>query len=237
MATFDLYRYSFSTLRSIICIADKYGAEEVLQAAIARLDPLLTVARLSSTSQEWGWWTGEASTNITLTRIGVEIKPEDAFEVLNLARRINKPEWLPLALFICCTGDRTALRDGLVREDGSVERLTKEDYERCIAAMPRLAEAYRKAMVKTFNYSVRSNNLCILFLGCDNRVQKLLQDFETESLPQLILSPSLFSFGEFDKGEMCTNCSNALRRYGAQCCEAAFHELPSYFSLDIKVDN
>lgn len=88
---------------------------------------------------------------VELRDIGLKVRPQDAFAVVNLAYTLNNRKWLPLALFICCTGGSAALRNGVTREDGSIERLTDEDFERCFDAIPRLTEAAKKIIEETYD--------------------------------------------------------------------------------------
>ncbi|KAI0788367.1 hypothetical protein C8Q74DRAFT_1367098 [Fomes fomentarius] len=102
--------YPFATVASATLIAHKYQADKLLEDTC--LDKAFTYSLLS---RQWStqWKVVEFG------GIGLKVRPQDVFAVVNLAHTLNKKKWLPLALFVCCTGGAAALRNGVAREDGN----------------------------------------------------------------------------------------------------------------------
>ncbi|KAI0750314.1 hypothetical protein C8Q80DRAFT_1167412 [Daedaleopsis nitida] len=139
----------FDTLAAIVRMAHKYQAEEIVTAAACRLDTffakfsahatlLIEICAVESRRKWnidwltlWKWTEHVASVKVELSH---------ATEAVNLARFLGRPAWVPFAIFLCCVGDPLHLRNGVRREDGELERLSDEDYMRCIRAIPVIRE-------------------------------------------------------------------------------------------------
>ncbi|KAM5539617.1 hypothetical protein V8D89_006726 [Ganoderma adspersum] len=67
-------------------------------------------------------------------KLKVDMRPEDAISVVNLAHLTETRSLLPLALYACAYVDNALLFDGWTREDGTVERLADADLRRCLDA-------------------------------------------------------------------------------------------------------
>ena len=73
----------------------------------------------------------------------VTMELDDAIEAVNLYRLLGYPETPNFALYLCCLGGPLFLRDGTTRQDGTLEKLTDEDYIKCFQAIRKLsAEHY-----------------------------------------------------------------------------------------------
>ncbi len=66
---------------------------------------------------------------------------EHAVGVVNMARLVDKPSLLAVAMLACCQLEGPALVAGFVREDGTPEALTQEDLGLCIQAKESLIRA------------------------------------------------------------------------------------------------
>ncbi|KAI1781969.1 hypothetical protein LXA43DRAFT_1105016 [Ganoderma leucocontextum] len=115
---------SFSRLAATIRIAHKYQAERILKAAASRLRRFFTanvIAELHAqivTHKTWqSFWNQ---------------KQQD------IARLLGYDDMLPFALLLCCAADPLLLRNGVQREDGTISKLSDEDYLECIRAIPAL---------------------------------------------------------------------------------------------------
>ncbi|TBU54713.1 hypothetical protein BD310DRAFT_961258 [Dichomitus squalens] len=137
------YRPSFRMLAAICRVGHKYQADAAVEAAAQRIEgffrgwphtlQVLGKRQLNIPGLNWeAFW----SMHQVIQRTSATI--EDAIEAVNLARLLGRPDILPFALFLCCAGDALHLRDGVPGEDGTVERLSSEDYLRCFKAIPQL---------------------------------------------------------------------------------------------------
>ncbi|KAI0750315.1 hypothetical protein C8Q80DRAFT_1270045 [Daedaleopsis nitida] len=201
--------YPFSTLAAILRIAHKYEAVEIVEAAYPRIED----AFVYHVQPRW----------YRYSKAGIDFKPEDAFEFVNLARLVNKP-LPPAALFLCYACGLAKLRDGVARADGYIERLSEEDFERCIHAIPRLSEAYRQCIVKTYDVTrVRTFRDCNRDDRCKKQVQTLLEArrqawANAEGIPNL--AAMIVTEGPEEKS-LCPSCKGWLSDWGNECCDDA----------------
>lgn len=127
--------YPFAELAAIARIAHKYQAETVAADALDRIEQLFlprpTAKHWVKFVHPWDGSLAKAQVRYKLT-----LAPEDAVQAVNLAHLFDKPLMLPLALYMCCLLDPLQLRNGVWRKDGTLERLSDEDFVRCINAIP-----------------------------------------------------------------------------------------------------
>ncbi|EIW58049.1 uncharacterized protein TRAVEDRAFT_103082, partial [Trametes versicolor FP-101664 SS1] len=125
--------YPFAELAAIARIAHKYQAETVAADALDRIERLFlprpTAKHWVNFVHPWDGSLAKAQVRYKLT-----LAPEDAVQAVNLAHLFDKSLMLPLALYMCCLLDPLQLRNGVWRKDGTLERLSDEDFVRCINA-------------------------------------------------------------------------------------------------------
>ena len=177
-------------LAAVCRIGHKYQASDAVEAAAARIQDFFvswprTISMLSSRRDPlpmpvtWElFWEVHHRRHPTL---GVAVS--DAFEAVSLARLLDKPSMLPFAFYLCCVGDPLHLRDGAPREDGSFERLSSEDYLRCIQAVPKILAAcsddVRSALARYKEPSARYS--CAAEGKCTEVFQMMHAEFVEES--------------------------------------------------------
>lgn len=125
--------YPFAELAAIARIAHKYQAETVAADALDRIEQFFLPR-----SKHWVDFVNPWDDCLVKAqaRYKLTLAPEDAVQALNLAHLFDKPLMLPLALYMCCLLDPFQLRNGVRREDGTLERLSDEDFVRCMNAIP-----------------------------------------------------------------------------------------------------
>ncbi|TFK84633.1 hypothetical protein K466DRAFT_496189, partial [Polyporus arcularius HHB13444] len=135
MSTFPL---SYASLAAVGRIGRKYQVESAVHAVTSRLlrffapPPTLWVDAIRSWSDRWQWWKEHNA---------LEIQVDDAIDAVNLIRLLDEPAALPFALYLCSLCDPVQLRDGIVQEDGSIARLSDEDFGRCVRGSLFIAQA------------------------------------------------------------------------------------------------
>ncbi|PIL28387.1 hypothetical protein GSI_09538 [Ganoderma sinense ZZ0214-1] len=139
----------FATVAAVIRVAHKYQAQEVLAAASDRLESFLIPGPghwIDSPALSWEdrWTLGQR-------QCGIAFEAQDAIEAVNLARLVDRPRMLPVALYLCCFVDPVRLRDGVARADGVVEKLSDEDFARCMRALPALAVECHATVSRSLN--------------------------------------------------------------------------------------
>ncbi|KAM5544902.1 hypothetical protein V8D89_001800 [Ganoderma adspersum] len=139
----------FATIASIIRIAHKYQAQEILDAASDRLANFLVPGPghwIDATTLSWKerWELGQKQCSITF-------EPKDAIEAVNLAHLIENPLILPVGFYLCCLMDPIQLRDGVARADGVLEKLSDRDFARCMRTIPVLATRCHGTVLRLLN--------------------------------------------------------------------------------------
>ncbi|KAI0365527.1 hypothetical protein BV20DRAFT_954181, partial [Pilatotrama ljubarskyi] len=153
---------SFAPLANVARLAHKYQADEMARAAIGRIESIFSPSKGHWIDFEHTW---EEYLAQARSQCGVQFTVEDAVEAVNLARLFDRPLMLPLALYICCLEDPIRLRDGIQREDGVLERLSDEDWVRCVTAQPKLLLQCRDSVVQTFLHDSLSTQSTCFGLG------------------------------------------------------------------------
>ncbi|OJT03565.1 hypothetical protein TRAPUB_5741 [Trametes pubescens] len=130
---FARQRYPFAKLAAIARIAHKYQADTVATDALDRIEQffLPRTKHWVNFVHPWDECLAKAQVRYALT-----LAPEDAVQAVNLAHLFDKPLMLPLALYMCCLLGPLKLRNGVQREDGALEKLSDEDFVRCMDAIP-----------------------------------------------------------------------------------------------------
>ncbi|PIL28400.1 hypothetical protein GSI_09551 [Ganoderma sinense ZZ0214-1] len=237
---------SFSWLASLARTAHELGAYHVRFAALTRIRrffefdaPSQLVKHSKSFQANWEWWAREC---------GLTVDVEDAIEALNLSLLLLVPFRSPLALYACCLLPPAQLRSGVTREDGVAERLSDEDFERCMRALPLLHLANHDNLVKTFDVAGDWECLGAHHDQCEGKygmrkireaymahmkmlgpyrpdLRDLLSSLKFKSLPYERLSASKGSV----RTPLCQECMKRLvDRSEGLCCEEA-DNLEKYF--------
>ncbi|KAI0676526.1 hypothetical protein C8Q78DRAFT_953454, partial [Trametes maxima] len=108
--------YNFDQLFALVRLAHKYGIEDVEEQALTHL-------KLYFTCKFDVWET---------QKLRFTVEPAHGIGVVQLARLTNNLDMLPVALYTCARLGGS-ITEGWVREDGTVEHLTSQDLQRCIA--------------------------------------------------------------------------------------------------------
>ncbi|GBE82858.1 hypothetical protein SCP_0412450 [Sparassis crispa] len=110
----------FSMVLSLIRLGHKYEMTTLRDGALERLKTCFP-----ADFEEWCELDEDGSAYVTM-------KPEDAIAAVNLAHLTQTDSVLPSALYGCCSLDTHTLLHGMLRTDGSSEKLSQEDLERCV---------------------------------------------------------------------------------------------------------
>ena len=124
-------------LAAVCRIGHKYEVTEAVDVAVKRIRDFFKAYKVTpvpryqtTTAMTWdAYWEDYQKRQ----RVNMELG--DAIEAVNLHRLLGQPGVLEFALCLCCAGGPLYLRNGTTREDGTVEKLTDEDYIRCIEAI------------------------------------------------------------------------------------------------------
>ncbi|PIL26475.1 hypothetical protein GSI_12233 [Ganoderma sinense ZZ0214-1] len=103
-------RFSFRRVAAIIRLAHKYHVQDVLDQAILALGEYFT--------SDFDTWESD--------RIAVVLKSRHAVAVVNLARLVDRPSLLPIALYECALLGSSVFK-GYRRDENYVDRLDQSD--------------------------------------------------------------------------------------------------------------
>ena len=95
---------------------------------------------------------------------------------------------LPVALYLCCLMDPAQLRHGVARADGTQEKLSDEDFARCIGAHPSLATEYHTSVLRSLDE--RGSLTSSLCPECQKKRGNLLNKYIEDMKRKRISPPS-----------------------------------------------
>ncbi|TFK84641.1 hypothetical protein K466DRAFT_553255 [Polyporus arcularius HHB13444] len=226
-----------SVLASVVRVAHKYQADRVANAAADRIEKAVDYAPWTQDGRDLE---KHAPGKITLLNAGVKITlPQDAVEVVNLARIINRRAWLPHALHLCCSvGDLDILRRGITRDDGQVEALSEDDHARCKRAVPLLEALCCETALRTYDPSNKYLfRRCTAKAGlCEGVMKGLLVAFALKGIQADILNISCEN-ARYDSSYrrhvgFCPQCHGWMLEHVKSLDRMAIRKLPACFALE-----
>ncbi|RDX51165.1 hypothetical protein OH76DRAFT_1481836 [Lentinus brumalis] len=112
----------FAVLAALARLAHKYQLDELLSGACGRLASVF-----SADFDQWRITCGASNALVSL-------ESTDAIEAFHLFSLIGRTDMVPTALYACCQLPFRDIVQGVVRADGTLEKLDSEDLERCLHA-------------------------------------------------------------------------------------------------------
>ncbi|KAH9916567.1 uncharacterized protein BXZ73DRAFT_105762 [Epithele typhae] len=147
--------------------------------------------------------------------------PESAIGIVNLARLTGKESLVPLALLCCCQLGGRILK-GLARPDGTYEKLSTEDFERCLGAMDGLTSHGIRRMHALIG--TRPQDPCLNSrtdndgLKCLGGIYGLLEYFQLASGRGMPILPTPFVLPEMAAAETKRVDWEFLSAWGFKIC-------------------
>lgn len=230
----------FATVASIMRVAHKYevahGGVCIVDAVATRLESFLVPSRghWLDPAKAWedGWDMGQR-------QWGISMDVADALEATHVARLVDKPRMLPLALYLCLLSDVMALRNGVPREDGTPERLSDEDFIRCVTARSVLARECHAVVARAMG-GAPSASCCTRRHCRETLVEMLVAHSRDGALCKLedlfirmdLRTPPPAAFTAYAPG-LCSACRDGVLSRSETECRAILKRLPKYFTLDV----
>ena len=186
--------YSFEEVFAVIRLAHKYNIADVQKQALYAL-------REYTFNDGFEKWMEDR-----VERIVVE--GPCAIGAVNLARLLDEPEMLVIALYKCL-GLGSGILDGWKREDGSVERLSEDDVKRCITANRELSRSSVIAVYKTFR--PEPSDECNQKTRCEASLRQTLTQYLDLCVEHIsdgsdVMTTRQGMFSELDGFGMCEAC-------------------------------
>lgn len=208
-------------------MAHKYQLDGLLEEATRRLKSVFT-----DSFAKWEKNQGE-STSL------VEVDHTDAVEAFNLFRRIDQPEMLPTALYLCCRIRLDYLLQGNTRADRkTLERLDLDDLELCLKAQEELTTRKVKIALNLFRGDAPATSKPDHHPGCymEELHRHDMMDFYTKADSDVL---SLY-FANYTKKllrssdwPICRTCVRTAADYERAERIAAWKRLPAYAGIEV----
>ncbi|RPD82271.1 hypothetical protein L226DRAFT_607426 [Lentinus tigrinus ALCF2SS1-7] len=212
----------FAVLAALARLAHKYQLDELLAGACGRLASVF-----SADFDQWRITCGASNSLVSL-------EPTDAIEAFHLFRLIDRTDMIPTALYACCQLPFQDLLQGVMRADGTLEKLSSEDLERCLSVREFFTTAFAW-MSLTFldvDPDVRCNQPAL----CAESIQKLR--LGPQSGPDICQGTKLLSnyFSTLAKsmkadGFICGECLGMLLRRQYNLLRKIWSDLPALMQL------
>ncbi|KAI0938373.1 hypothetical protein AcV5_000067 [Taiwanofungus camphoratus] len=216
-------RIKFSIVSAVMRLAEKYQIEDLRDDALARMK---------------SWFTDDFSVWSDLTKFdgnaAIQCEPSDAIEAVNLARHTQTDSMLPAALYLCCQLPTRLLLQGVTRADGSVERLSQEDQERCFDARSRLV--LRRLTANDCIYSLdvcdacKDNSACKAELGTMSAVVNE-EDVCREVYDYSVLHSSRPYIEA--RSSLCQECRDFVKSRDLEERRKIWNKLPQYTGVTV----
>ncbi|PIL26521.1 hypothetical protein GSI_12279 [Ganoderma sinense ZZ0214-1] len=214
--------YSFEEVYAVIRLAHKYNIEDVQKQALFAL-------REYTFNDDFKKWR-----EVRNERIPVD--GPCAIGAVNLARLLDIPEMLLIALYKClslCTG----ILDGWKRSDGSIEYLSQDDVKRCIAATSELS---RSSSILAYNiFRPEPCMECKQRSRCEESLRQALAEFLDLYAGDIsdgsgIMVPWEGAFDEFGGCGVCEACWEEVKYREVSGREDVWDRFPKIF--DVKTE-
>ncbi|KAI0739115.1 hypothetical protein C8Q80DRAFT_1275284 [Daedaleopsis nitida] len=209
--------YDFERLFSVTRLAHKYEIEIIEQQAIDCLKVYFT--------HRFSFWEdakqlGIVALNEYLASIGV----------VHLARLTGNLSMLPIALYDCAL-TRGRIARGWHREDGTVERLSDGDLERCIDGFGTLCREWTDMSHQI--HSTTPSQMCLTREACRESLLDLREQAADNQILWEPLSPTL-SIRSPHCEPTCPSCTSDLLKRDSVARHALWRRLPTIFGLEVE---
>ncbi|GBE89172.1 hypothetical protein SCP_1501800 [Sparassis crispa] len=212
---------------ALVGLAQKYQIEDLREDGILRLKTCFT--------DKFDVWEdilnkSQASYSSTLMRF----RPTDAIAAVDLAHRTDTLSMLPIALYLCCTLESSYLIRGVTRADGTVERLSPEDLERCLDARTYLLNRNISMNQQIYgatspSCSDRSRCSIILERASAHRVMNSVG----AKAHHVLRSTDEFAESLVRSFSLCRECLALIKSRDLIARRTVWNELPTFFGLTI----
>ena len=201
-------------------MAHKYKIEDVLRQALYSL-------REYTLNDDFEKWEGEREESIP-------VDGSRAIGAVNLARLLDEPEMLLVALYKC-VGLGTRLFDGWKRSDGSTEHLSHDDVKRCIAASSELSHSSVTLVYSIFR--PESSDRCKHGARCEDALRRMLANaYKTYSKEasngSMVMETWANAFDRFGGHELCRACREEVGNRDVAGRRAIWRRFPEIFDVE-----
>ncbi|RPD55035.1 hypothetical protein L227DRAFT_332951 [Lentinus tigrinus ALCF2SS1-6] len=214
----------FDVLGSLVRMGHKYQIDTILQEALRRLETIFT-----NDFDAWDLHQGRSATLVSL-------HPEHAIEAVNLAQLTGRTAMLPSAFYMCGLLEVDTIMNGVTRADGTAERLSTHDLQRCIMGKMVLIKHDAEIMAKFFQAGAPEDCTCpsqdVRRVLMQSRHAEMTPEFP-DLLDSCPIDPDylLGVIVELELNGLCEPCGMALRAHLTAWRRDLWELLPGCFRL------
>ncbi|KAI0742417.1 hypothetical protein C8Q80DRAFT_1188230 [Daedaleopsis nitida] len=209
---------SFEEISACIHIGHKYQMTNLYEQSIAYLKRYYTDNFLE-------WEQLDTCTPAGFTRT-------DAIGVVNLARSTGELSILPAAL-LACTALRGDLVRGFLREDGSRERLSADDLERCVGAIAKIVGTTLAGRLRTLIRKPSPD--CTMHHRCKDGLRDLVSGLELRMSRARDPHMRIEDLYEEDERKLCKRCWDLTVKRDLGRRRSFWRHLPELLDVDLEV--
>lgn len=210
---------TFSHVASLIRLGHKYDIKSILRDALECLE--------SGCLVQFDLWKNPGWKNSSLA----SMRDIDMITAVNLARLTNTPSILPAALYGCCVLDDTSLLSGVLRENGTCEKLSDDDLQNCLDGREKLQEANRTSRSWIIDDIQSHSQTCQSTQLCANALQALgRKAFRAGKLSTHNVFDSLLHNLDV---QLCGSCRAMIKAKDLEGQRVIWSELPALLLGDI----
>ncbi|KAI0688696.1 hypothetical protein C8T65DRAFT_589292 [Cerioporus squamosus] len=212
----------FGVLAAIVRMGHKYQVDPILEEALRRLNTVF-----SSDLSTWDKHIEGAT--------AVKLRPEYAVEAVNLFVLTGRTDMLATAFYMCGLVDIDDLVSGVTRADGTLERLSTHDLQRCLTGRMVLLKHDAQFLAELFSVDAPDDCTCpseevrktALEVGYADIVSQL-----PDVLDELPVHRHSYTdvIDDMHAG-LCTACVNAMKAYHNDLRQDLWGRLPGFFRL------
>ncbi len=211
----------------MVRMGHKYQFDSIVEEALRRLQTVFT--------PDFSIWeTHQGTSNATVKHL-----PDNAIEAANLFLLTGRTDMLTTAFYMCGDLSVESLMNGVTRADGTPERLSPSDVQRCLTAQMALIKHDAQIMLNLLYQSYLPEG-CICPTQHARREamewiqSEVLADFPEVTGPLPIHRTHCALIVEMLQGEieLCNFCTNTMHACHTNLRRALWETLPALFQLD-----
>ena len=217
----DTPERTFDEVFAVITLAHKYNIEDVQRQALHSLREYT----FNDDFEEWKEDRNEV----------IKVDGPCAIGAVNLARLLDVPQMLPIALYKCLALGPNVL-DGWTRSDGSVEYLSQDDIKRCISATRTLS--VERVTITCSTFHPYASDGCEQTASCKTALRLLLAGTMEHAADSLTDGSSIMDPCASDSNllwfDLCESCKQEVKNREVENREGVWRSLPEVFGLVVK---
>ncbi|KAI0714930.1 hypothetical protein C8Q76DRAFT_728758 [Earliella scabrosa] len=217
-------RWPISVLAALARLGHKYKLSQIFDLAMKRL-------KTDMYTDDYDTWRRHCTEIINILSGGETVKNVDHIEILNLLRQTNQLRLLPTAFVHCARMPIATLLEGTTRADGTSERLSPVDLEKCLEAKIRFTKM--NADLVHWHVHLRPSASCTTRGHCRERLRGTDAFWDPLVSVAFLIARFLEKIDERDRaaGALCNPCADELVGRAQRLFKSQWNSLPTTFGI------